>query len=90
MLFGVFVFKNGFDDMKKYLNPQQIKSPKHDWFYNHLGRMIGSYIATFTAFCVVNIQFMPQIIVWLFPGLIGGIGIARWIKYYKNKFNANI
>lgn len=35
-------------------------SSKFLWMYTHIGRMLGAYIATFTAFLVVNGEFFPQ------------------------------
>lgn len=40
------------------------------WLNEHIGRMIGSYIAAFTAFTVNNIQFEPSWIHWLSPTII--------------------
>jgi len=61
------------------------------WFYNHIARMVGSYIATVTAFCVVNSSnfpaYVPTLVIWVLPGVIGGIAIGRWIRYYRVKFN---
>lgn len=38
------------------------------WLRQHIGMMMGSYIATFTAFMVVNLNdVQPQWIVWLGP-----------------------
>jgi hypothetical protein len=35
----------------------------------HIQRMLGGYIATTTAFLVVNNNFLPHIIVWILPTL---------------------
>jgi cytochrome c-type biogenesis protein CcmH/NrfF len=48
--------------------------------------MIGGYVATFTAFCVVNVKFLPKLAVWLLPTVIGTMGIAMWTAYYRRKF----
>ncbi|TAE24643.1 MAG: hypothetical protein EAZ92_13205 [Candidatus Kapaibacterium sp.] len=58
------------------------------WFFTHLTRMIGGYIATFTAFCVVNVHFLPALAVWLLPTAIGTVGIAGWTAHYRRKFRA--
>ena len=44
---------------------------KGSYLIKHIGRMGGSYIATSTAFLVVNIDLEPQWIVWLLPTVIG-------------------
>lgn len=50
---------------------------------NHIGRMTGAYISAFTAFLVVNNTFLPPILAWSLPGLIGGIFISRTIHSLK-------
>lgn len=56
------------------------------WIYTHIGRMLGAYIATFTAFLVVNAQFFPSpLIAWLGPTVIGTPLIFYWISRYRNK-----
>jgi hypothetical protein len=58
------------------------------WWYSHLGNMIGSYIAAWTAFSVVT---LPQIFghhmwLWLWPTAVGVPAIALTTAYYKRKF----
>lgn len=53
---------------------------------DHLGRMSGTYIGTFTAFLVVNIHFIqPGWIVWLAPTFIGVPIIIYYIRVWKKK-----
>jgi uncharacterized protein (DUF2141 family)/uncharacterized membrane protein len=59
---------------------------KMHWFFTHLTRMVGAYIATFTAFMVVNVKFLPPLVVWLGPTVIGTIGISFWVAHYTKKF----
>ena len=90
--FGFFTFKNAWHDVKSFSRTPE----KMHWFYHHITRMGGSYIATFTAFLVNNVyRVLPEdapawmgTISWIAPGLIGGILIGRTVKYYKQKFNA--
>ena len=53
------------------------------WLTLHLTKITGGYISAFTAFVVVN-QFVPGIIGWILPGLVGGIFIAIWSRKVKN------
>jgi hypothetical protein len=48
--------------------------------------MLGSYIATVSAFSAVNFHFLPMVIRWLWPSIIGIPGIFLWIGYYRKKF----
>lgn len=49
---------------------------------SHLGRMTGSYIAAVTAFAVNNIHFLPTVVVWLLPTVLG-FGL---ISFYDRKY----
>jgi hypothetical protein len=40
--------------------------------------------AAFTAFIVVNNTFVPNVLAWSLPGIIGGIFISRTIKKLKS------
>ena len=45
---------------------------KNEWLRQHIGMMMGTYIATFTAFILVNLRsFEPYWIPWLAPTAIG-------------------
>jgi len=48
--------------------------------------MLGSYIAVVAAFSVVNFYFLPTLLRWLWPTMIGAPGIFIWINYYQKKF----
>jgi uncharacterized membrane protein len=61
---------------------------KNEWLLRHIRCMLGAYIATFTAFLVVNVSlerfpWLP----WLIPTFIGTPIIAYWTNKYtlKNK-----
>ena len=70
-------------DMVRFSRPP---AEKMAWWFNHLQRMLGAYIATFTAFLVVNATMLPQLVVWLAPTIVGTLGISAWTVYYKRKF----
>lgn len=57
-----------------------------DWFFMHLNRMLAAYIATVSAFSVVNFTFLPRLVQWLWPTVVGSIGITIWNAYYRQKF----
>lgn len=42
----------------------------------HISKMGATYIATVTAFLVVNIHFLPPVLVWLAPTVVGSIAIV--------------
>jgi len=49
----------------------------------HLQRMIGAYIASLTAFLVVNNTILPGVIAWLLPSVLLVPFIMAWSKKYK-------
>lgn len=66
---------------------------KMHWFFQHLTRMSGSYIAALTAFLVNTNLRVPHgapawfsLIPWIAPSVIGGMLIGRTVRYYKIKF----
>ena len=65
-------------------------------YRRHLRMMIGSYIAMVSAFSAVNMLFLPPIIRWLWPTVLGAILIRIWSRkvdvrnaFKKQKDNSN-
>lgn len=52
--------------------------------------MKAAYIATFTAFSVTNITFLPEVATWLLPTVTGSIGISVAVRHYKEKMRQNL
>ena len=51
------------------------------WLIRHIGMMMGSFIATTTAFLVVNVQnFEPSWLPWLAPTIVGSPLIAYFTR----------
>lgn len=48
----------------------------------HIGRMVGSYIAASTAFLVNNVHIKPELLVWLGPTALGIFVIMYFNKRY--------
>jgi hypothetical protein len=59
---------------------------KMHWWFAHMQGMMGSYVAAVSAFSAVNFYFLPPLVRWLWPTVIGSIGISLWVGYYKKKF----
>lgn len=92
ILFGVFgtgcVFF-GLQDLRLFSG--RIAEQKMHWFFRHLGRMMGSYAATVTAFLVNMSRYFPdwaQLITWLAPGLLVNIVIVVMIRKYRKQFSS--
>lgn len=50
------------------------------WLLIHIQRMIGAYIASLTAFLVVNNTYLPPIVAWLSPTVILTPLIIYWSR----------
>ena len=55
------------------------------WLLIHISRMVGTYIASITAFLVVNNTMLPGLVVWLAPGVLLTPLIFYWINKNKAK-----
>lgn len=89
VVFGVALGRDALSDLKRFRRPDP--DPMWWWTY-HLERMVGSYLAAVTAFLVQNVgPLLPEALawtVWVAPGVLGGVGIGYWIRYYRKKFAA--
>lgn len=87
MAFGVLLcfilFRNAWAQFK---GAYKIKEARKRKIQAHLGNMSGTYIATVTAFLVVNVNFVkPGWLVWLLPTAIGLPFIFYQLKKYAPK-----
>jgi hypothetical protein len=83
MVFGALgIVLAGFD-LARFARP----SPdRHRWWFDHMQGMLGSYIATVSAFSVVNFTSLPNTVRWLWPTVIGVPLVTLWIRSYKARF----
>lgn len=70
-------------DVRAFLDPP---ADKQAWWYTHMTRMLAAYVATVTAFSVVNFRFLPPVGRWLWATAVGTAGIFIWTGYYRKKF----
>ncbi len=83
IVFGAIALFLAGGDMVQFQRPPA--EPRW-WWFSHMRNMLAAYIATVTAFAVVNLKFLPPVTRWLWPTLIGTIGIAVWTRHYRRKF----
>ncbi len=85
IVFGIIGMRLAFVQLYSF-----VKKPteKMFWWYSHLGNMIGSYIAAWTAFSVVTLPlyFGNHLWFWLMPTAVGVPAIILTTGYYKRKF----
>lgn len=68
-----------------YRIKKKIQLPKNAWLRQHIGMMMGSYIATFTAFLVVNVDnFEPNWLIWLAPTFVFVPLMFFWSKKFAS------
>lgn len=79
MVFGGLGTSFAITDFIRFAKHEELH--KH-WLTLHLGKITGGYISAFTAFIVVN-QYIPGIVGWLLPGIVGGVFIAVSIRRVK-------
>jgi hypothetical protein len=83
IVFGGIGLTTAVSDIRSFLHPP---SDKRAWWFSHMASMMGAYIATVSAFSVVNFHFLPTVARWLWPTALGAIGITIWTRYYREKF----
>jgi uncharacterized membrane protein len=86
IVFGIIGMSLAFGQIRSFVwRPTE----KMFWWYTHLGNMIASYIAAWTAFSVTTLSNSFRhagILLWLWPTIIGVPAIALTTAYYKRKF----
>ncbi|HRH38087.1 MAG TPA: hypothetical protein PK760_07070 [Flavobacteriales bacterium] len=61
---------------------------KRAWLYAHMTGFLGGYIATVSAFSVVNLTMIqPAALAWLWPTIIGSPLIMLWVRHYRKKYD---
>ena len=83
--FSVIGTANGVSGLRYWLRPP---ATRMHWWFAHMNGMLGGCIAAVTAFLVVNAGFLgwPQLVAWLAPSVIGGVGASVWVRYYQRRF----
>ncbi|MDN5203971.1 DUF2306 domain-containing protein [Fulvivirgaceae bacterium BMA10] len=82
--FGIGGLSLVISNLRSFIKPPK---EKNAWLFNHIGGMIGGYIATLTAFSATVLNFLPGIWAWIWPSIIGIPLINFWIIYYKRKLS---
>ncbi len=85
LVFGGIGFLFSFQDWKNFSGRSRIKN---FFLTTHIQRMTGSYIASVTAFLVVNNTVLPSVVAWLLPTAILTPFIVKWVRKYKVKSKA--
>ncbi|WP_395372935.1 hypothetical protein [Marinicella sp. W31] len=81
LVFGLVSCLFGLLDLYVYRSPAV--SQKH-FLKLHLSKMTGAYIATVTAFTVVN-KFFSGLLSWFLPSILGTLLIIYWLFKFSNR-----
>lgn len=76
LFFGGFGLSLSIRDFMFYKN---CKTKQKEWLSNHIGKMIGAFIASITAFIVAGLG-IGNLIAWILPSVLGTIYIIYWRK----------
>lgn len=87
LTFGIISAGFAAADIRLYVNGPKYKQ---HWMASHIVSMGAGYIATWTAFIVTNVKFLPPVIVWLLPGVIGAILISKSVRRYVKPNKAQV
>ncbi|MFI1773640.1 hypothetical protein [Thalassobellus citreus] len=87
----LFVFFGGFGlslTIRDFIFYKNVEKTKNGWLSNHIGKMIGAFIASITAFIVAGLG-IGNLIAWTLPSILGTIYIIYWRRKLKTKTVAN-
>ena len=88
LVFGLLLGTYAGLDIWRFHNPGEYRRERRRWFFDHMTRMLGAVIATYTAVLVVNADFLIPVVRWLGPTAVGSVGITLWVRYYARRFAA--
>lgn len=74
LIFGILGLFMSYKDFVFYKNENRHKK----WLISHVGKIVGAYIASITAFLVAGAGFSNNFYAWILPSIIGTIYIIFW------------
>ena len=80
LVFGVISMGFAARDIQLFVIGPKLKN---HWVFGHITSMGAGYIATWTAFVVTNVHFLPPAVVWLAPTAVGTVCILLAERKYK-------
>lgn len=80
-VFGLIFLRGTVSDMRRVFGRDNGRASP--WIRGHVIRMVGSYIASVTAFLVNVEPFGAHILNWLLPTLLGSLLISRLVRKFS-------
>lgn len=81
LFFGLLATFLAWRDFKFYKDPENFKR----WLFSHVGKMVGAYISSVTAFIVAGLGYGGNFYAWILPTVIGTIYIIAWGRKLNKK-----
>ncbi|WP_422089487.1 hypothetical protein [Tenacibaculum ovolyticum] len=81
----LFIFFGGFGlslTIRDFIYYKNFSKTKNGWLANHIGKMVGAFIASVTAFVVAGLG-IGTLISWTLPSVLGTIYIVYWRRKLK-------
>ncbi len=80
LIFGIVGFYISIRDFRFYKN---YKTQKQLWLKAHIGKMMGAFIASVTAFVVAALG-LGSLVSWILPSVFGAMVIVYWNRKIKS------
>ncbi|GGG58676.1 hypothetical protein [Bizionia arctica] len=80
MVYILFIFFGSLGlllTIKDFIFYKNFRKTKNGWLTNHVGKMVGAFIASVTAFIVAGLG-IGNLIAWTLPSIIGTVYIIYW------------
>lgn len=74
-------------DLHRFARPLSRLHQPMLWFYEHLGKLLGAYIAVVAAFSATVLTFIPTPLRQLWPVLVGMPVMIALFIHYRRKFD---
>lgn len=81
LFFGIIALSLSITDFKFYKNTRKSRNA---WLRMHIGKIMGAYISSVTAFIVAGLQ-LSTLFYWIVPSVLG----TFYIVYWTRKVNPN-
>lgn len=80
IFFGTFGILLALSDFKTYRTFRENKSAR---LVSHVGRMVGAFIASTTAFMIAGLD-IASLTIWILPSVLGTVYIVYWSKKLRS------